>query len=64
MTVKCCVCVLGFPEGGDDKYEEYQSNGPPDTEMNLEALKTKPKLIQGTQLRFCICSSFSFCFGI
>jgi len=27
MRVNCCFCVLEFPEGGDDNYEEYHSNG-------------------------------------
>jgi hypothetical protein len=61
---KFCVCVLGFPEGGDDNYEECQINGTPGSEMNPGVLKTKPKLMHGTQLRFRICSSLSFCFGI
>lgn len=64
MGANCYVCVLGYPEGGNDNYEEYQSNGPASSEMNPGILKTKPKLIHGTQLRVCICSSLSFYFGI
>jgi hypothetical protein len=30
---KLCVCVLGFLEGGDDNYEEYQIN-PLNSELN------------------------------
>ena len=58
MAANCCVCVLGFPEGGDENCGKCQSKGPASSEMNPGILKTEPKLLHGTQLRFCICSSF------
>jgi hypothetical protein len=58
MRANCCVCVLGFPEGGDENYEEYQNNEPAGSEMNPGIPKPKPKLIHDTELSFCIVLHF------